>query len=165
MLSQSCFLSVILDCCLCVVFCIFYALVILDCCLCVGSVSSTHQLFLVVCMWQVPLMEKSGRRLLLLGGMVVMIISAGGLTAALNLHDKFTWISYLSVVCLIVFVIGFAIGLGEYSMLNAICRSFRLCVCVSVCVSVCVWVGVCVCVRVCCLVGLFFASSCTIAMF
>lgn len=61
----------------------------------------------------VPLMEKSGRRLLLLGGMVVMIVSAGGLTAALNLHDKFTWISYLSVVCLIVFVVGFAIGLGS----------------------------------------------------
>jgi len=61
---------------------------------------------------QVPLMEKCGRRILLLGGMGLMVTAAVGLTVALNLQATFTWLSYLSVICTILFVVGFAIGLG-----------------------------------------------------
>lgn len=61
----------------------------------------------------VPLMEKSGRRPLLLVGMGIMVLSAVGLTAALNLQETVSWVSYVSILCLITFVVGFAIGLGS----------------------------------------------------
>lgn len=63
---------------------------------------------------QVPLMEKSGRRPLLLGGMIVMVISAGLITVALILQSSVHWLAYVSIICIITFVIGFALGLGEY---------------------------------------------------
>ena len=63
---------------------------------------------------QVPLMEKAGRRPLLLGGMLLMIISAVTITVALILEDSVSWMSYVSIVCIIATVIGFAIGLGEW---------------------------------------------------
>ena len=58
-------------------------------------------------------MEKSGRRPLLLGGMVLMAISAVLITIALNLQHSVHWLAYVSIICIITFVIGFAIGLGE----------------------------------------------------
>jgi len=61
----------------------------------------------------IPLMEKSGRRPLLLVGMVIMVLSASLITMALILQDQIEWMAYISIVCMITFVIGFAIGLGS----------------------------------------------------
>ncbi|XP_074655073.1 solute carrier family 2, facilitated glucose transporter member 1-like isoform X2 [Tubulanus polymorphus] len=61
----------------------------------------------------VPLMEKSGRRPLLLSGMVLMIMSASVIVLCLGLQHIATWLSYLTILCMILFVIGFAIGLGS----------------------------------------------------
>jgi len=63
----------------------------------------------------VPLMEKSGRRPLLLGGMILMIIASTVITAALNLAGIIPQIAVgiASFVCVILFVVGFAIGLGS----------------------------------------------------
>ncbi|XP_013420984.1 solute carrier family 2, facilitated glucose transporter member 1 isoform X3 [Lingula anatina] len=61
----------------------------------------------------VPLMEKSGRRILLLGGMILMLTSAVIITIALNLKDILPWMAYICVICMLLFVIGFAIGLGS----------------------------------------------------
>ena len=62
---------------------------------------------------QIPLTEKSGRRFRLLAGMVVMVVSMISLTLALNLQQVITWMPFVSVVCTIIFVIGFAVGLGR----------------------------------------------------
>ena len=58
-------------------------------------------------------MEKAGRRPLLLGGMLVMVISAITITVALILESTVSWMSYVSIVCIIATVVGFAIGLGK----------------------------------------------------
>ena len=58
-------------------------------------------------------MEKSGRRPLLLGGMLGMAISAVIITVALNLQATVPQMAYVSIICIIGFVVGFAIGLGE----------------------------------------------------
>jgi len=58
-------------------------------------------------------MEKTGRRPLLLYGMFGMVISSVTITVAFNLQDRVPWMSYLSLVCVIGFIFGFSIGLGE----------------------------------------------------
>ena len=66
---------------------------------------------------QVPLVERSGRRPLLLGGMTGMAVSAVVITVALVLQSTVPWMAYISIVCMITFVIGFAIGLGSPTFL------------------------------------------------
>ncbi|KAK2191457.1 hypothetical protein NP493_53g18000 [Ridgeia piscesae] len=63
--------------------------------------------------FSVPLMEKTGRRPLLLYGMFGMVISSVTITVAFNLQDRVPWMSYLSLVCVIGFIFGFSIGLGS----------------------------------------------------
>lgn len=58
------------------------------------------------------MVEKAGRRPLLLGGMGAMTVALVILTIALVLQAKFAWLSYISIATMVVFVIGFAIGLG-----------------------------------------------------
>ena len=60
-------------------------------------------------------MEKAGRRPLLLGGMIAMVIALIAMTIALVLQKSVAWLSYISIVTMVVFVIGFAIGLGKVS--------------------------------------------------
>ena len=62
-------------------------------------------------------MERSGRRPLLLGGMTGMAVSAVVITVALALQSTIPWMAYISIVCMIAFVIGFAIGLGLPTLL------------------------------------------------
>ena len=62
---------------------------------------------------QVPLVEKSGRRPLILVGLTLMVIADVLITIALSVQHLVYWMSYISVVCLIIFIIGFAIGIGE----------------------------------------------------
>ncbi|XP_074655547.1 solute carrier family 2, facilitated glucose transporter member 1-like [Tubulanus polymorphus] len=59
-----------------------------------------------------PLVEKLGRRMLLIGPMIMMAISLVILIISINLQAQATWLSYLSIVCILVYVIGFAVGLG-----------------------------------------------------
>ena len=58
-------------------------------------------------------MEKSGRRPLLLYGMALMVVADVVITVSLVLQDSVHVLSYFCTVCIIAFVIGFAIGLGE----------------------------------------------------
>jgi len=59
------------------------------------------------------LVEKAGRRILLLVGMLVMVIALVIMTVALVLQSSVSWLSYISIVTMVAFVIGFAVGLGE----------------------------------------------------
>ncbi|XP_067947458.1 solute carrier family 2, facilitated glucose transporter member 3-like [Watersipora subatra] len=61
----------------------------------------------------VVLVEKAGRRPLLLGGMIAMVIALVAMTLALAFQDKASWLAYVSILTMVVFVIGFAIGLGS----------------------------------------------------
>ena len=70
-------------------------------------------------------MEKAGRRPLLLGGMIAMVIALIAMTIALVLQKSVAWLSYISIVTMVVFVIGFAIGLGKVSNKQAL---FFVCV-------------------------------------
>ncbi|KAK7128856.1 hypothetical protein R3I94_017173 [Phoxinus phoxinus] len=56
------------------------------------------------------IVEKSGRRLLLLIGFGICCAACVLLTIALYFQDTMDWIPYLSIVCVIVYVIGHAIG-------------------------------------------------------
>ena len=42
-----------------------------------------------------------------------MVIADVGLTIALSTQDFLPWMAYISVACTVLFVIGFAIGLGN----------------------------------------------------
>uniref|UniRef100_A0A8C6RQQ7 Solute carrier family 2, facilitated glucose transporter member 5 n=3 Tax=Nannospalax galili TaxID=1026970 RepID=A0A8C6RQQ7_NANGA len=54
--------------------------------------------------------ELWGRRLLLLLGFSTCIIACGVLTVALALQDTISWMPYVSIVCVIIYVIGHALG-------------------------------------------------------
>ena len=75
---------------------------------------------------QVPLVERSGRRPLLMGGMTGMAISAVIITVALNLQSTVSWMAYISIICIITFVIGFAIGLGKSRSQVTLCRHISM---------------------------------------
>ncbi|XP_030624406.1 solute carrier family 2, facilitated glucose transporter member 5 [Chanos chanos] len=56
------------------------------------------------------IVEASGRKLLLLIGFAICCFSCVLLTVALNLQESVDWMPYVSIVCVIVYVIGHAIG-------------------------------------------------------
>uniref|UniRef100_A0A8D3DCD7 Solute carrier family 2, facilitated glucose transporter member 5 n=1 Tax=Scophthalmus maximus TaxID=52904 RepID=A0A8D3DCD7_SCOMX len=56
------------------------------------------------------IVEASGRRLLLLCGFGICCGACVLLTVALNLQGNVTWMPYISITCVIVYVIGHAIG-------------------------------------------------------
>ncbi|NWI38450.1 GTR5 protein, partial [Picathartes gymnocephalus] len=56
------------------------------------------------------IVESLGRRILLLAGFVLCSASCAILTLALNLQTAVSWMSYLSIACVIVYIIGHAIG-------------------------------------------------------
>ncbi|KAM9370199.1 solute carrier family 2, facilitated glucose transporter member 5-like [Phaethornis superciliosus] len=56
------------------------------------------------------IIESLGRRILLLAGFGLCCLSCAVLTLALNLQNTVTWMSYISIVCVIVYIIGHAIG-------------------------------------------------------
>ncbi|CAD5118269.1 DgyrCDS6987 [Dimorphilus gyrociliatus] len=67
----------------------------------------------VITIISVGLVEKAGRRVLLLGGMGAMVVSALTLMISINLQEKVTWLSYIAIISVLFFVVGFAIGLGS----------------------------------------------------
>ncbi|XP_041859351.1 solute carrier family 2, facilitated glucose transporter member 1a [Melanotaenia boesemani] len=56
------------------------------------------------------IVESSGRRLLLLLGFGICCGACVLLTIALNFQDSVTWMPYVSIACVIIYVIGHAIG-------------------------------------------------------
>ncbi|XP_051948168.1 solute carrier family 2, facilitated glucose transporter member 5-like [Xyrauchen texanus] len=56
------------------------------------------------------IVEKSGRKLLLLIGFGICCVACALLTIALLFQTKLDWMPYISIVCVIVYVIGHAIG-------------------------------------------------------
>lgn len=67
----------------------------------------------------VALMDRVGRRPLLLYPMIVMVFDLGLITLALNLQSTYSWMAYLSIACVIIYVICFAIGLGPIPWMMA----------------------------------------------
>ncbi|NXS57509.1 GTR5 protein, partial [Brachypteracias leptosomus] len=64
----------------------------------------------VMTLLAVFIVESLGRRILLLAGFGLCCVSCAVLTVALNLQSTVSWMSYLSIVCVIVYIIGHAIG-------------------------------------------------------
>lgn len=60
----------------------------------------------------VPLIDKLGRKPLLVYPMALMIIDFIALTILLVFKEKSIILSYLSIVCIIIFILCFAVGLG-----------------------------------------------------
>ncbi|XP_005986135.1 solute carrier family 2, facilitated glucose transporter member 1a [Latimeria chalumnae] len=56
------------------------------------------------------IVEAAGRRMLLLVGFAICCIFCVILTVALNLQNGVSWMPYLSIACVIIYVIGHAIG-------------------------------------------------------
>ncbi|NWI49021.1 GTR5 protein, partial [Calyptomena viridis] len=56
------------------------------------------------------IVEYLGRRILLLAGFLLCCASCAVLTLALNLQHTISWMSYLSIACVILYIIGHAIG-------------------------------------------------------
>ncbi|MBN8873531.1 MAG: sugar porter family MFS transporter [Rhodospirillales bacterium] len=63
-------------------------------------------------LWATWLIDRVGRRPLLLGGMLPMTLSLLVLAAALALDPASAWAQQVAVACLGVFVVGFAVSLG-----------------------------------------------------
>ncbi|XP_053819011.1 solute carrier family 2, facilitated glucose transporter member 5-like isoform X2 [Vidua chalybeata] len=64
----------------------------------------------VMTLLAVFIVESLGRRILLLAGFVLCSASCAILTLALNLQATVPWMSYLSIVCVIAYIIGHAVG-------------------------------------------------------
>ncbi|RNA27414.1 solute carrier family facilitated glucose transporter member 1-like [Brachionus plicatilis] len=60
----------------------------------------------------VPLIDKLGRRPLLLVSLAVMIINYIFLVVSLTLKKKYEIMSYISLVCILIFILSFAVSLG-----------------------------------------------------
>ncbi|NXB33656.1 GTR5 protein, partial [Eulacestoma nigropectus] len=71
---------------------------------------STGAINVVMTLLAVFIVESLGRRILLLAGFVLCSASCAVLTLALNLQSTVSWMSYLSIVSVIVYIIGHAIG-------------------------------------------------------
>lgn len=56
------------------------------------------------------IVEATGRRPLLLSGFGICCVACVLLTVALNFQESVTWMSYISISCVIIYVIGHAIG-------------------------------------------------------
>lgn len=59
------------------------------------------------------LIERVGRRILFIGGLGVMLISAIIITISLTLRTKASGLVFLAITFIYIFVGGFAIGTGE----------------------------------------------------
>ncbi len=49
--------------------------------------------------------------------MCLMILSTIVITVSLNLQQDYNWMAYISIACIITFIIGFALGLGKKLLL------------------------------------------------
>ncbi|KAF7664354.1 hypothetical protein LDENG_00180130 [Lucifuga dentata] len=56
------------------------------------------------------LIERKGRRFLLMGGFILMTVWAVIFTIALSFEHKVTWMPYLSVTCIFTYILSFGMG-------------------------------------------------------
>lgn len=70
---------------------------------------------------QVVAMDKTGRKVLLVAGFAMVTFWCAVMTVALALQDQVSWMSYLSIVSVIGFIIGFAIGPGTNILFHNYC--------------------------------------------
>ena len=61
-------------------------------------------------------MDKAGRKILLGGGYLISGFFCIVMTVTLNLQSTIPWMSWLSLVGVIGFIVGFAIGPGEFDL-------------------------------------------------
>ncbi|NXY53454.1 GTR5 protein, partial [Callaeas wilsoni] len=71
---------------------------------------STGAINVIMTLLAVFIVESLGRRILLLAGFVLCSASCALLTLALSLQSTVSWMSYLGVACVIIYIIGHAIG-------------------------------------------------------
>lgn len=71
---------------------------------------STGAINVIMTLLAVFIVESLGRRILLLAGFVLCSASCALLTLALSLQSTVPWMSYLSVACVIIYIVGHAIG-------------------------------------------------------
>jgi SP family facilitated glucose transporter-like MFS transporter 1 len=76
------------------------------------AVVVTNAVNLLMTIVAVPVMDKAGRRPLLLVPMVGMVLILALITIALKLQSALPWMSYVSIGCVLAYVICFAVGLG-----------------------------------------------------
>jgi len=57
--------------------------------------------------------DRAGRKLLMVAGYGIAGLACLLMTISLLLKDQVLWMSYASIGCVILFIIGFAIGPGE----------------------------------------------------
>ncbi|XP_008067143.1 solute carrier family 2, facilitated glucose transporter member 5 [Carlito syrichta] len=72
--------------------------------------AGTGAVNVVMTICAVFVVELLGRRLLLLGGFALCFMACCVLTAALSLQDTISWMPYISIICVIAYVIGHALG-------------------------------------------------------
>ncbi|XP_033096081.1 glucose transporter type 1-like isoform X2 [Anneissia japonica] len=74
---------------------------------------STGSVMVIMTIVTIPLMDRVGRRTLHLWGLALMILWASILTVSLATKDSWEGSAYLSIICVIAFVVGFALGPGS----------------------------------------------------
>ncbi|CAH2295477.1 solute carrier family 2, facilitated glucose transporter member 11-like [Pelobates cultripes] len=62
------------------------------------------------------LVDRFGRRVLLLGGYIAMVLSLSLLIATLSLQDTYMWLPYCSVMLIFLYVLSFGTGPGATTM-------------------------------------------------
>ncbi|XP_043918735.1 solute carrier family 2, facilitated glucose transporter member 5 [Protopterus annectens] len=70
----------------------------------------TGSVNVVITLAAVFIVEAAGRKMLLLVGFATCVASSVLLTVALNLQDSIDWMPYISIACVIIYVIGHATG-------------------------------------------------------
>nr|CAB3266210.1 solute carrier family 2, facilitated glucose transporter member 5-like [Phallusia mammillata] len=73
------------------------------------GVGSVNTLMTIV---SVLLMDRAGRKALLAGGYAISGVFCALMTVSLTLQDQISWMSNMSIACVIGFIVGFAIGPG-----------------------------------------------------
>jgi len=76
------------------------------------AVMGTCAVNVIMTIVAVPVMDRAGRRPLLLYPMIGMIVILAVIVVALKLQSTLYWMSYVSIACVISYVISFAVGLG-----------------------------------------------------
>jgi SP family facilitated glucose transporter-like MFS transporter 1 len=70
-------------------------------------------IMVVMTLVTIPLMEKSGRRLLHLAGLAGMFVFSILMTISFVLQSKYDWLKYLSIVSIMLYIVFFALGPGS----------------------------------------------------
>ena len=76
------------------------------------AIVGTNALNFLMTIVAVGLMDAAGRRVLLIYPIAFMVVDLILLTVMMAIHTSYTWANYVSIVCVLLYVVAFAIGLG-----------------------------------------------------